>query len=125
MTWQHGVAVFVGAGTGGVLRWLLVVFGDARLGTAFPWGTLVANTVGSFTIGAIAGYLVLHASPFWRLFWMVGVLGGFTTFSAFSLQTVEMAIAARWVPALLYVALSLVLCVGAAVGGVLLGRTLV
>ena len=125
MTWQHGVAVFVGAGLGGVVRWMLVIVSDARLGAAFPWGTLIANVVGSFVIGVVAGYLVLHASPFWRLFWMVGVLGGFTTFSAFSLQTVEMAIAARWVPALLYVALSVVLCVGAAVGGVLLGRTLV
>lgn len=125
MNWHHGLAVFVGAGLGGVLRWLLVMASDMRFGTGFPWGTLIANVVGSFAIGAIAGYLILHASPFWRLFWMVGVLGGFTTFSAFSLQTVELATTNRLGAAMLYVLGSTILCIGAAAGGVRLGRSLV
>ena len=80
--------VFLGAGIGGALRHGVNV-GAARLfGYGFPYGTLIVNVAGSFLMGALAGYFAFrpgigqHA----RLFLTTGVLGGFTTFSAFSLD---------------------------------------
>ena len=84
--------VFLGAGIGGALRHGVNV-GCARMcGTAFPWGTLTVNVVGSFIMGAIAGWIAFKAGEGWsqplRLFLTTGILGGFTTFSAFSLDAV-------------------------------------
>jgi len=89
---QAIVIVFVGGGLGAVLRHL-VNLGCARAcGTAFPWGTLVVNAVGGFVMGLLAAWFALRAGEGWsqssRLFLMTGVLGGFTTFSAFSLDAV-------------------------------------
>jgi CrcB protein len=81
--------VFAGAGIGGALRHGVNV-GSARLfGFGFPFGTLIVNVVGSFAMGLLAGYFLLRPgySPEVRLFLTTGVLGGFTTFSAFSLDT--------------------------------------
>jgi CrcB protein len=84
--------VFIGAGIGGALRHG-VNAGSARLwGYGFPFGTLIVNVAGSFLMGLLAGYFAFrpgigqHA----RLFLTTGILGGFTTFSAFSLDTVLM-----------------------------------
>lgn len=80
--------VFLGAGVGGALRHG-VNLAVARLGwTAFPAGTLAVNVTGSFLMGVIAGYFALkaHVPQHWRLFLTTGILGGFTTFSAFSLD---------------------------------------
>jgi CrcB protein len=87
---QGTFLVFVGAGIGGVLRHG-VNLGCARFcGAAFPWGTLTVNVVGSLLMGVIAGWLAFRGEPSWaqpvRLFLMTGILGGFTTFSAFSLD---------------------------------------
>ncbi|WP_262273015.1 MULTISPECIES: fluoride efflux transporter CrcB [Microvirga] len=84
--------VFLGAGIGGALRHG-VNLGCARYcGTAFPWGTLTVNVVGSFIMGLLAGWLAFKAGENWsqplRLFLTTGILGGFTTFSAFSLDAV-------------------------------------
>ena len=82
--------VFLGAGLGGMARHAVNV-GCARwCGVEFPWGTLTVNVVGSFAMGALAGWLAFRAGAAWtpnaRLFLATGVLGGFTTFSAFSLD---------------------------------------
>ena len=80
--------VFGGAGLGGALRHGVNV-AAMRLGfTAFPIGTLTVNILGSFLMGLIAEYFALkgHLPQSWRLFLTTGVLGGFTTFSAFSLE---------------------------------------
>ena len=82
--------VFLGAGLGGATRHA-VNLGCARAcGTNFPWGTLTVNIVGSFVMGLLAGWLALKAGESWtqhtRLFLTTGLLGGFTTFSAFSLD---------------------------------------
>jgi len=81
--------VFLGAGIGGVLRHL-VNLGCARaFGTSFPYGTLAVNVVGSLAMGLIAGWFVFRsagAPPALRLFLTTGLLGGFTTFSAFSID---------------------------------------
>jgi fluoride exporter len=80
--------VFLGAGLGGALRHGVNV-GAARLfGYGFPFGTLIVNLVGSFMMGVLAGYFAFRPGigQHWRLFLTTGILGGFTTFSAFSLD---------------------------------------
>jgi len=82
--------VFLGGGIGAALRHGVNV-GIARwLGTDFPFGTLLVNVTGSFLMGLITGYLAFkgEASQPWRLFLTTGVMGGYTTFSAFSLDAV-------------------------------------
>ena len=81
--------VFLGAGIGGAMRHGVNV-GAARLfGYGFPFGTLIANVVGSFAMGLLAGYFAYRPGldQHVRLFLTTGILGGFTTFSAFSLDT--------------------------------------
>ena len=81
--------VFFGAGIGGALRHGTNV-GAARLfGYGFPFGTLIVNVLGSFVMGLFAGYFAYRAGvpQHMRLFLTTGILGGFTTFSAFSLDT--------------------------------------
>jgi CrcB protein len=81
--------VFLGAGIGGALRHGVNV-GAARLfGYGFPFGTLIVNVAGSFLMGLLAGYFLFRPGigQHMRLFLATGVLGGFTTFSAFSLDT--------------------------------------
>ena len=82
--------VFVGGGLGSSLRHTINVLSARVLGTAFPYHTFIINISGSTVMGLIAGYLALkgEASQPWRLFLMTGVLGGYTTFSAFSLDAV-------------------------------------
>ena len=97
--------VFFGGGLGATLRHL-VNLGCARgIGIGFPWGTLIINITGSTAMGLIAGYLAFKgvASQPWRLFLMTGILGGYTTFSAFSLDAAllyergELGLAAAYV----------------------------
>ena len=80
--------VFVGGGLGATLRHLINLTCARCMGTGFPWGTFIINITGSTAMGLIAGYLAFkgEASQPWRLFLMTGVLGGYTTFSAYSLD---------------------------------------
>jgi CrcB protein len=80
--------VFLGGGTGAALRHGMNLAAARALGTAFPYGTLIINVTGSLLMGLIAGYFALKgdASQHWRLFLTTGILGGYTTFSAFSLD---------------------------------------
>jgi len=81
--------VFLGAGIGGALRHGVNV-GAARMwGFGFPYGTVIVNIVGSFLMGLLAGYFAFRPGigQHWRLFLTTGILGGFTTFSAFSLDS--------------------------------------
>lgn len=80
--------VFLGGGIGAAIRHGINL-GAARLfGTAFPYGTFAINVSGSFVMGLVAAYFAFKgdASQHWRLFLTTGVLGGYTTFSAFSLD---------------------------------------
>src|SRR6267142_1600991 len=81
--------VFFGGGLGATLRHLVNLTFARCIGTGFPWGTFIINITGSTVMGLIAGYLAVkgEASQPWRLFLMTGILGGYTTFSAFSLDT--------------------------------------
>ena len=97
--------VAIGGAAGSVLRYLTSVVALAWLGPAFPWGTLAVNAAGSLVIGAMAGADVEGQA---RLLLVTGFLGGFTTFSAFSLELVNMINRGAWGQAGSYIALSLI-----------------
>src|SRR5690242_3786791 len=80
--------VFLGAGIGGALRHGVNVAATRQFGLGFPFGTLIVNVVGSFAMGLLAGYFIYRPgiSQHVRLFLTTGILGGFTTFSSFSLD---------------------------------------
>jgi len=80
--------VFFGGGLGASLRHFINLICARYIGIGFPWGTFIINVTGSTVMGLIAGYLAFkgEASQPWRLFVMTGILGGYTTFSAFSLD---------------------------------------
>jgi fluoride exporter len=82
--------VFLGGGLGSVARYGLSVLGMRWLGQGFPWPTLLINIAGSALMGLLTGWLAVQGSApqALRLFIATGVLGGFTTFSTFSLETV-------------------------------------
>ena len=117
-------AVIVGGGIGSGLRFMMTNVIDARYGESFPTGTMIVNITGSFLIGLLAavetsdGQLLL--SPPVRHFFLIGILGGYTTFSAFSLQTLHLIRDDRWLAAGAYIGLSVLLCLV----GVRLGHAL-
>ena len=80
--------VFLGGGIGAAMRHGINLAVARTLGTAFPYGTLLINISGSFVMGLVAAYFAFKgdASQHWRLFLTTGILGGYTTFSAFSLD---------------------------------------
>ena len=125
---QATLLVFLGAGIGGALRHGTNLAAARLLGSAFPWGTLAVNVIGSLAMGLIAGWLASRADAGWaqpvRLFLATGILGGFTTFSAFSLDAVLLW--ERSEPALAgaYVLLSVVASIGALMAGVAVARGL-
>ena len=82
------LVVFLGAGIGGALRHGVNVAALRLLGPGFPHGTITVNIVGSLILGLLAGWFAHKADPgqMWRVFLTTGILGGFTTFSAFSLD---------------------------------------
>ena len=93
--------VGLGGAAGSISRHLVSTAATAALGGGFPWGTLAVNTVGSMAIGLLAS-LGLRDSA--RLLLVTGLLGGFTTFSAFSLETAQLWQRAPWLAALYIVA---------------------
>jgi CrcB protein len=119
--------VFIGAGLGGALRHGVNVAALRLVGAGFPWGTLAINIVGSFVMGLVAEYFALKSglSPQWRLFLTTGVLGGFTTFSAFSLEVALLYERGEMLAAGLYMLGSAVLAVAGLFAGLYVVRTLV
>lgn len=115
--------VMLGGAIGAGLRHLVGMATLARLGPGFPWGTLLVNLSGGLAIGLLAGWLVRSGgSEPLRLFAAVGLLGGFTTFSAFSLETWLMIERGQHDLAALYVATSVAGSVLLLVGGLWLMR---
>lgn len=112
------IGVALGGAVGGMARLALSELCTRLFGRTFPWGTLVVNVIGSFAVGALAAGLhwPLTETPLSALL-MAGGLGGFTTVSSFSLQTLSLREEGRNGGALLNVALTLVLGVSAAVLG--------
>lgn len=122
---MHWLAIFVGGGLGAVARFALGRAVLAQAGDGFPWGTLAVNGLGCLAIGLAAAWLVNEpVSQTVRLLVLTGLLGGFTTFSAFGLETVELAARGASGLAAAYVAASVIgglACVGL---GLAMGRSL-
>ncbi len=120
----HFLLVGLGGAIGAMLRHGAGLMSMRVMGTDFPWGTFAINIFGSLCIGIITGLLALMTtwSQETRLFAVVGVLGGFTTFSAFSLDTILLFERGQIVNAALYVVGSVVLSVVAAFLGLFVMR---
>lgn len=120
---EKAVLVFIGGGLGSVLRWLSGLGAARLLGTGMPYGTLFVNLVGGFVIGLLARVLVTlpneGINP--RLLLITGVLGGFTTFSAFSLDAATLWLSERSGAAILYVLLSVIGSLAACACGLWVG----
>lgn len=116
---QSSLLVAIGGGVG---AWLRYAAGRLAGTTAFPWATLSVNLLGSFALGLLAGWLARNSAfgEGWRLLLGVGVLGGFTTFSAFSMEMAQLIERGALASAGLYAAASLI----AGVGGLFLGLAL-
>ena len=127
------IAIAIGGALGALSRYGLVAWVTRHVEEhfpdvgSFPFGTLVVNILGSLLIGVC--YVVvldrLQLSPQWQAITMVGFLGAFTTFSTFSLETLVMLQDGRYVAALSYILLSVVVCVVAVLGGITLAKQLI
>jgi CrcB protein len=119
--------VAIGGALGSVSRFWLSGFIAARLGEIFPWGTILVNISGSFLIGIFSaltiaeGKLDPQSRTFAVQFLMIGICGGYTTFSSFSLQTLNLVREREWLYAGGNIILSIVLCMIAVWLGFLLG----
>ncbi|WJR66529.1 fluoride efflux transporter CrcB [Neorhizobium sp. CSC1952] len=118
--------VAIGGAAGSVLRYLVGVWTLRQFGPNFPWGTLTVNVVGSFAIGFLAELIArrLNASPEMRLLIVTGFLGGFTTFSAFSLDVVALFERGAGFIAATYIVASVAVSLGAVFAGLALGRAM-
>ncbi len=118
-------ALLIGLGSfiGGTSRYLLSKLIQVQFTTVFPFGTFAVNVVGCFLIGLVFGWSSKnYLEPTWQLFLTTGVLGGFTTFSAFSMETVTMMNAGQTTTAIFYVVLSVVVGLAGTVAGYALIR---
>lgn len=118
--------VAAGGAIGSVGRHLFNQMSSRFIGTDFPWGTLGVNIIGSLLIGIIVGLLAFSSqwSQDIRSFVVVGILGGFTTFSAFSLDVVLLGQRGAYSEMLFYIGGSVFLSLAAAIGGLYLARVL-
>lgn len=118
--------VLAGGALGSGARYLVALWTVERFGSSFPWGTLTVNVAGSFLIGLIATLAdeLGAIGPDTRVFLVIGVLGGFTTFSSFSLDTMRLAQQDDLVRAVWNIAVTLALGLTAVVLGVAAGRAM-
>lgn len=117
-----GLGGFIGVN----LRFLIQTWAANRWGPDFPYGTLLINVAGSFILGLFVTLATtrLIVSPNLRLFVAVGLLGGFTTFSSFTVETLNLLQGGRWLPSALYLLGNVVLGLLAAMAGIILARAL-
>jgi CrcB protein len=117
-------AVATGGALGSVLRFLVSAWFIQRVGVGFPWGTFVINTTGSLAIGIVLQLAVSRAglSPYVRLFFATGVLGGYTTFSTYAFEIYSLGRAALPLQSAAYALGSVIVGVVAAYAGTLLVR---
>lgn len=115
------IVLLVGFGSfiGGMSRYLVTLFVQNKILSTFPYGTLAVNIIGCFLIGVIYGLSERgNVNPEWRLFLATGIMGGFTTFSSFSNETVSMLRDAEYLPAFSYVVFSVIVGLAATFGGI-------
>jgi len=120
------LAIAAGGAAGATARHFVTLWLGQALGHGFPWGTLAVNVLGSLALGALVELMALKwsAGPEMRAFLVVGVMGAFTTFSAFSLEVVALAERGQTMTAGAYVAGSVILSVGGFLAGLRLFRLL-
>lgn len=123
MSWDLIAVVGIGGALGSIARFVFIVTANRMFGLAFPWGTLGVNVIGSLAMGVLLGLFAatMPVSPPMRTFLTVGILGGFTTFSAFSTDVVMLMDRGAMTIAATYIAASVII----SVGGLLVGRYLV
>lgn len=120
------LAVGLGSALGGMGRFWIAGLIAQRWGDNFPWGTILVNISGSFLIGVFAALSLTAGHPRWNSttlhFLMAGFCGGYTTFSAFSLQTLKLAQSGQWTQAAGNVVISLLACLAAVWLGYVTGQ---
>lgn len=126
VTLGNVLAVGAGGAIGSVLRYALSIWVHSGFGRGFPYGTLAVNVLGSLAMGIL---FVLFTerfadSPVWRAALLIGVLGGFTTFSSFSIETMNLIEQGETWKAAVNVTASVTLCLGATWVGIVAGRQL-
>ena len=125
--WALYWCVALGGAIGAVARYATVVFAQNLWGIRFPYGTLLVNTFGSFLAGFFLALLVGRYSgeEYWRLFFMVGFLGAYTTFSSFAAETIIMFEQGQWWKLATNVLANNLGCLAMVIIGASLGRYLV
>jgi len=124
---NNALLIFFGAGFGGVLRYWVSNAVYFLLGKQFPYGTLMVNISGSFLMGLLFVLTVERMDNIGsqlRALLLIGFLGGYTTFSSFSIETVNLIESGNWLNAFFNILLSTVICIAAAWIGVIGGRSL-
>ena len=124
---ERFLLICLGGAIGTGLRYVTATLALRWLGGDFPYGTLIVNLVGSFLIGLIqeVGFTSSLISDTTRVFLTVGIMGGMTTYSSFSYETLRLAQLGAWTGAWLNVLLTTVLCLALCVLGIAVGRALV
>jgi CrcB protein len=128
---QHTVttkvlAVAIGGAIGAVLRFYVQNWSLGRFGASFPYGTMIVNLSGAFVIGVLMTVFLkhVHVTPAWRLFFVTGILGGYTTFSALTWETYALFEEGHVIPALTYMGTSVLGGMLTLLAGVFLGSYL-
>lgn len=119
-------AIAAGGASGALLRYWISSATHAVLGRGFPYGTLAVNLLGCLLMGFLTIWLLerTSAGPAMRAFLLIGLLGAFTTFSTFTIETMTLIESGQVIKAVMNILLSVVLCVSATAFGLLIGRQL-
>lgn len=123
---MDNLLIFLGAGLGGVLRYWISRATYMLLGHAFPYGTLIVNVSGCFLMGLLFVLILERFNGIGtqlRAFCLIGMLGGYTTFSSFSIETMNLFESGHGVSALLNIFLNVGMCIGAAWLGMIEGKS--
>ena len=123
---RQALLVFLGSGIGGVLRWLTSQLAAKAVGTAFPYGTITVNVVGSFIIVMVIelSLKTTSISPDTRLFLTTGCMGGLTTYSTFNYETIKFFQETAPFFGVLNIVVTVALCLGAGGLGLLTARAI-
>jgi len=126
VNWIFILAVALGGALGSVMRYLVGIGAGRLFGTDFPWGTLIINITGSFVMGVFAGLFATrwNLPQAARIFLTVGICGGYTTFSTFSLDSFYLIERGEFAATAAYMVASALLSVGALIGAMHLVRTM-
>jgi CrcB protein len=123
----HSLLIFIGAGLGGIFRYWISNGIYALTGKTFPYGTLIVNVSGCFFMGLLFVLIfdrLYGIGPQLRSLLLIGLLGGYTTFSSFSIETINLLENGAWVSAFMNIMLSFIFCMAATWLGVIGGRQL-